>query len=250
LNTEKEILKTRPVLQAALRRNDLLELLGGDEEAALLHLEKILRVSLRRGTDLIEITCRDENPQIAYTAAVSICKAYEEKKIDRELKMRKAKLTAIKLELQKKIDRVAELRQRVMDISEKAGLKYVETRGSDKATEIQGPKTEILGLSSPKAAREKSQSIAELNVSRKEYQKMLNRKDTIEVRYDLEKTKMVMPMTNIIIHEQPEKGISPVTKGRHFYMGLLVALSLPFSLLAAILMIYMAELVIPCRLTQ
>jgi len=242
-NTEKELLKTRPVLRAALRNDDLLSLLGGDEEVALVHLEKILRVSLRRGTDLIEITCRDENPQIAYSAAVSICKAYEKIKNDRELKMRQAKLTAIKLELQKKNDRVAELRKRVMDIAEKAGLKYVETEVADD----KNSKTEILGLADPKAARERVRGIQEFNISRKEYQKGLNRKDSLELKYDLEKTKMIMPITNLIIHEQPEKGVSPVTKGRHFYMGLLVALSLPFSLLATISMVYFAELVKPRR---
>jgi len=243
LNTQKELLKTRPVLWAALKKNDLLSLLGGDEEVALVHLEKILRVSLRRGTDLIEITCRDEDPQIAYTATVSICKAYEEIKKDRELKMRQAKLTAIKLELQKKNDRVAELRKRVMDLAEKTGLKYVETGAAGDANS----KMEILGLADPKTEREKVRGIQEFNISRKEYQKGLNRKDSLELKYDLEKTKMIMPMTNLIIHEQSEKGRSPVTKGRHFYMGLLVVLSLPFSLLVAISMVYFAELVKPRR---
>jgi hypothetical protein len=46
-----------------------------------------------------------------------------------------------------------------------------------------------------------ARDIQEFNVVRKEYQIALQIKDHMEVKYDLEKTKMILPSTNVILHD-------------------------------------------------
>jgi capsular exopolysaccharide synthesis family protein len=56
-----------------------------------------------------------------------------------------------------------------------------------------------------------ARDIQEFNIARKEYQTALSIKDNMEVKYDLEKTKLIMPPTNIIVHQIPEIEENPVS---------------------------------------
>lgn len=250
LATQQEIIKTPKVMREALSKHDLLNLLGNDEDVALAHLEKMIRVSVRRGTDLIELSCRDEDSQIAYTAAISMVEAYEEVRKARELKVRKEALKVIKEELQNKSDRVVELRKRVMDIAEKSGISYMETGREDQVKQPSKSKVnERVGEGHSQANSQKNRRVArdiqEFKITRKDDQTALELKDNLELRYDLEKVKLILPSTQLIVHQLPEQSHDPVTKGGDFYRTLLAALSLPFSILAAILTVYVAESIFP-----
>jgi hypothetical protein len=48
-----------------------------------------------------------------------------------------------------------------------------------------------------------AREIQEFNITRKEYQIAKAIKEAIEKEYDLEKTKMIMPFSNVIVHEKP-----------------------------------------------
>ena len=249
LATQQEIIKTPKVMRLALSKHDLLTLLGNDEDTALAHLKKMIRVSVRRGTDLIEISCRDEDPQIAYTAAISMVEAYEEIRETSELKRRKDALEVIKEGLQNKNDRVAELRKRVMDIAEKSGIIYMETGRGDQVKPASKSKVnERVGEGHSQAASQKNRRVArdieEFKITRKDYQTALERKDNLELRYDAERVRLFRT-THLIVHQLPEQSHDPVTKGRDFYRALLAALSLPFSILAAILTVYVTESIFP-----
>ncbi|NWK57450.1 polysaccharide biosynthesis tyrosine autokinase [Verrucomicrobiaceae bacterium N1E253] len=49
-----------------------------------------------------------------------------------------------------------------------------------------------------------ARDIQEFNIARKEYQTALAIKDNMDIQYDREKTKLEMPMTNIVVHQYPQ----------------------------------------------
>ena len=46
---------------------------------------------------------------------------------------------------------------------------------------------------------------------------------------------------NIIVHQRPERATNPVTKGRDFYSILGAGIAFPFSIIGAIIAMYIAE---------
>ena len=126
IQTQFEIITAPMTLEIALKKYDLLNRLGGDKTEALKRMQKSIRTSRRRGTDLIEISYRDEDAELARDGVTAVYEAYKDRRDEALLNMRKEQLRAIKTELQKKNDRVDELRKRLMDIAAKAGTTYLE----------------------------------------------------------------------------------------------------------------------------
>lgn len=58
---------------------------------------------------------------------------------------------------------------------------------------------------------ERARAIQEFNLARKEYQTAQGIKDQMEVKYNVEKTKLVMPPTNITVHQVPQIEDNPVS---------------------------------------
>jgi len=357
MNTQFEIMIAPATLELALAKSDLLNRLGGDKAVAMARMEKSTHTSQRRGTDLIEITYRDEDSLLARDAATAVYEGYKDRRFDLEMSARKSLLKAIKVELQNKSDRVSELRKRLMDVAEKVGLIYVETeeggktigdvnglrKAAEKAlyeaqreekkltlqinkllsvddrelfhscaelpdvgfkeaykkyegaiTELAMMKASGLGDNHPDITMRKkrieelkkslrrrvvnvrksikhslarvqgkvkkmrfvvnkqqdegldtARSMQELNVARKEYEMARAIKDGMEARYDLEKAKMAMPTNSVIVHQIPEQGRVPVTRGRDFVTALASVLSLPISIGLGILLMYIAEVIFP-----
>ncbi|MCP5538416.1 MAG: hypothetical protein H7A51_19550 [Akkermansiaceae bacterium] len=127
MNTQFEIISAAATLELALAKNDLLHRLGGEKNEAIQRMQKSIRTGQRRGTDLMEISYRDENAQLACDAATAVVDAFKERRYELEMSTRKEQLNAIKIELQKKNDRVAELRKRLMEIAGKVGVIWTET---------------------------------------------------------------------------------------------------------------------------
>ncbi len=323
MNTQFEIIVAPETLGLAINRIQLETRWGQDRSAVLKTLKGIVSTSQRRGTDLIEISVRHRKKEEAQAIAKAVYEAYKERRYDLEMTVRKEQLKAIKIELQNKSDRVAELRKRLMDIAEKVGLIYVETERGDETmgnslglrdqaekelyeakremeqisfqinkllsvenedlisvaaelpevgfkeaynkyeeakSEYQTMRASGLGEKHPDIAMrktrieelekslekrainvreslkhrlaltegqvekmkavvndlqdegtEKARAIQEFNVARKEYQTALNIKEGMEVKYDIEKTKTVLPPTNIIVHQIPEINDNPVS---------------------------------------
>lgn len=324
MNTQFEIIVARQTLELAVDSIQLETRWNENRKTVLKILRGIVKTSQRRGTDLIEISVRHRDKDDAQAVAEAVYKAYEQRRINLELNIRKKQLKAIKAELQSKSDRVAELRSRVMDIAEKSGIIYIEDEKGDRMmgnntglvkiaeTELYQAKrdkeqlsfqiSKLLSLDSEeliavaadlpdvgfkeyynkyieskrqyvtiqtgglgpnhpdvlmrkKELDELKQSlerravnardalkhkmsliegrvkkmqqvvdaeknagtaiardIQEFNIARKEYQTALNIKDAMETKYDLEKTKLVVPPTNIIVHQVPqveETAVSP-----------------------------------------
>ena len=63
----------------------------------------------------------------------------------------------------------------------------------------------------------------------------------MEARYDLKRTKLVMPTNSVIVHQAPQQGGAHVTRGRDFVAALASVLSLPISIGLGILLMYIAE---------
>lgn len=348
MNTQFEIIVAPSTLELAIDKIQLETRWNENRKTVLKILKGIVNTSQRRGTDLIEISVRHRDKGDAQAVAEAVYKAYEQRREELEMGVRKDQLKAIKVELQNKSDRVAELRKRLMDIAEKSGIIYMETEQGDKTigintglvemaekelyqaerdreqlsfqinkllaldrdelvavvadlpdvgfkeyynkyveakSELQqllagglGPnhpdvamrKTGIVELEKNLEARAVSvrdslkhnlallegrvkkmqevvdtkknegtataRDIQEFNIARKEYQTALAIKDNMEIKYDLEKAKLVMPLTNIIVHEVPqieENAVSPnvpLNLGLGLVVGLIFGVGIAFAL--------------------
>ncbi|MCP5534649.1 MAG: polysaccharide biosynthesis tyrosine autokinase [Akkermansiaceae bacterium] len=342
MNTQFEIIVAPETLGLAIDKIQLETRWGEDRSTVMKNLRGIVRTSQRRGTDLIEISVRHRKKEEAQAIAKAVYEAYKDRRYDLEMSVRKDQLKAIKIELQNKNDRVAELRKRLMDIAEKVGLIWVETEKGgetlgntlglreqaekelydaerqmeqisfqinkllsvddadlisvaaelpevgfreaynkyeeakselqtmkasglgDKHPDIEMRKTRIEELEKSLEKRainvreslkhrlaliegrvkkmkavvnelqdqgtEKARAIQEFNVARKEYQTALSIKDQMEVKYDIEKTKTVLPPTNIIVHEVPEINNNPVSPNIPLNLALGAVVGLIFGI--------------------
>jgi len=324
MNTQFEIIVAPATLELAIDKIQLETRWGENRKTVLQILSGIVRTSQRRGTDLIEISVRHRKKEDAQAVAEAVYQAYEQRRKNLELGFRKGQLKAIKVELQNKNDRVAQLRKRLMDIAEKSGVIYMETEQGDRTIGINSGLVEMAEKELYQAERDREQltfqinkllsldreeliavvadlpdvgfkeyynmyveakrdlltllagglgenhpdvlmrktaiaeleislekravsvrdslkhklalidgrvskmqevvnakkdegtatarDIQEFNIARKEYQTALSIKDNMEVKYDLEKTKLIVPVTNIIVHQTPqieETAVSP-----------------------------------------
>ena len=348
MNTQFEIIVAPATLKLASDKIQLETRWNENQKTVLKILSGIVKTSQRRGTDLIEISVRHRKKEDAQAVAESVYLAYEQRRKDLELDIRKNQLNAIKVELQNKSDRVAELRNRLMDIAEKSGIIYMETEQGDKTVGINSGLVEIaekelyqaerdmeqlrfqiknllakdrdelisviaelpevgfreyynkyveakrdlqaalaggLGENHPDIVMRKTviaeleislekravnvrdslknklviiegrvkkmqevvnakkdegtataRDIQEFNIARKDYQTALKIKESMELQYDREKTKMIMPPTNIIVHQHPqieEAAVSPnipLNLGLGAGVGLIFGVGIAFAL--------------------
>ena len=341
MNTQFEIIVAPATLELAIDKIQLESRWGENRQTVLKILQSIVRTSQRRGTDLIEIAVRHQKKEDAQAVCQAVYQAYEQRRKDLEMGIRKAQLKAIKAELQHKSDRVAELRKRLMDIAEKSGIIYMETEQGDRTIGINSGLVEMAEKELYQAERDKEQltlqikkllslnreemiaavaelpnvgfqeyynkyveakreyeaalagglgpnhpdilmrkrtieelekslerravsvrdslklklalidgrvkkmqdvvnakkhegtatarDIQEFNIARKEYQTALHIRDEMEVKYDLEKTKLIMPPTNIIVHEVPKISDVPVSPNIPLNLGLGLVVGLIFG---------------------
>lgn len=316
MNTQFEIIVAPETLGRAIDKIQLETSWGQDRKTVIDVLRQIVRTTQRRGTDLIEISVRHRKKEEAQRIAEAVYEAYKDRRYDLEINVRKDQLKAVKVELQNKSDRVAELRKRLMDIAEKVGVIWVESeRGGetiggelelrqlaerqlyeaererdqlkfqidkllavadedlpglaadlpdvgfreaynkfeDAKAELQTAKASGLGTKHPdivmrttrieelkkglekravnvrqslthklsiiegrvnkmREVRDKKQdegtdrarAFQEFNIARKDYETAQGIKDQMQIKYDIEKTKLAIPPTNIIIHQIPE----------------------------------------------
>ncbi len=342
MNTQFEIIVAPETLGIAIDKIQLETRWGENRSTVMKNLRDIVRTSQRRGTDLIEISVRHRKKEEAQAIARAVYEAYKDRRFDLEMNVRKEQLKAIKIELQNKSDRVAELRKRLMDVAEKVGLIYVETEDGgrtigdvtrlrdiaekelydakgvmrkltfqinkllsvsdedlpsvaselpdvgfkeaynkyeDAKSELETMKASGLGDKHPDIAMrrarifelekslrkravnvreslkhslalvegqvenmrkvvneqqdeglDKARSMQELNVARKEYELARSIKDGMEARYDLEKTKLIMPSNSIIVHQIPEINDSPVSPNIPLNLALGAVVGLIFGI--------------------
>jgi len=316
MNTQFEIIVAPETLGRAIDKIQLETSWGQDRKTVIDVLREIVRTTQRRGTDLIEISVRHRKKEEAQRIAEAVYEAYKDRRYDLEINVRKDQLKAVKVELQNKSDRVAELRKRLMDIAEKVGVIWVESeRGGetiggelelrqlaerqlyeaererdqlkfqidkllavadedlpglaadlpdvgfreaynkfeDAKAELQTAKASGLGTRHPdivmrttrieelkkglekravnvrqslthklaiiegrvnkmREVRDKKQdegtdrarAFQEFNIARKDYETAQGIKDQMQIKYDIEKTKLAIPPTNIIVHQIPE----------------------------------------------
>ena len=324
MNTQFEIIVAPETLGLAIDKIQLETRWGEDRKSVIDTLQHIVRTSQKRGTDLIEISVRHRKKEEAQQIAKAVYEAYKDRRYTLEMDVRKEQLKAIKIELQNKSDRVAELRKRLMDIAEKVGVIWVESeRGGqtiggelelrqlaekqlyeaerekdqlefqinkllavkdedlpsiaaelpdvgfreaynkyeEAKSELQTAKASGLGSKHPdilmrktrieelrkglekravnareslkhrlaiiqgrvKKMREvrdqqqdkgtdRARAFQEFNIARKDYETAQGIKDQMQIKYDIEKTKLALPPTNIIVHQIPEindRAVSP-----------------------------------------
>jgi len=341
MNTQFEIIVAPATLELAIDKIQLESRWGEDRQTVLKILQGIVKTSQRRGTDLIEISVRHRKKEDAQAVCQAVYQAYEQRRKDLEIGIRKSRLKAIKLELQNKSDRVAELRKRLMDIAEKSGIIYLENEQGDKTIGINSDLVEMAEKELYQAERDKEQltlqikkllsldreemiaavaelpdvgfreyynkyveakreyegalagglgpnhpdilmrksnieelekslerraisvrdslklklslidgrvkkmqqvldskkqegtatarDIQEFNIARGEYKRALRLKNDMEIKYDLEKSKLDMPATDIIVHEVPKIGDTPVSPNIPLNIGLGVVVGLIFG---------------------
>ncbi len=122
INTQLGVIKAPTTLEMALAKRDLLQRLGGDKEEARARMRKSLHITQRRGTDLIEISYRDEDPAITFDAASSVYEAYRDRREEMEMNLRREQLKFVEAELQRKRERAGKLKKDLLKRCEKAGV--------------------------------------------------------------------------------------------------------------------------------
>lgn len=359
INTQFEVISAQNTLDLALEKHDLLNRLGGDRGAAITRMQQSISARQMRGTDLIRISYRDEDRELAKDACTAVYEAYRDRRLAIEMNIRRDQLKAIKMELQSKKDRVAELRKRLMDIGGKVGMRWVESENGGKviggelelrqlaekqlyeterereqlafqiqkllaadeddllpsAAEISDagfkevykkyedslkqietlkeaglaeahPKVKLLrertdelekqlkkraknireAMKHRKAILEqrvkkmkevrnrqqdegtdRARSFQEFNIARKDYEVAQGIADQMQVKHDIERTKLAIPPNNIIVHQTPEINPTPVTRGKDFVTIVGTTASLPFSMIGGIVLMYLAEAIFPRR---
>ena len=360
--TQEAIIQATATLELALQQKDLLNRLGGNQIDALERMKKSLTVSQSRGTDLIEISYRDEDPLTAQDTVIEIYKSYAGRRRELEMKIRDSEMKALQVELQNQSDRVVEVRKRLMDVSEKAGVVWVDENGvsnsiegaslsgivgkdlyeanrkkeqlamelkkllsiedsetllllhyeSDQATpqftelyktyektneEIQALRVSGVGerhpelvakektfamlkeelLKKPMAmrkllklelkaldekiiklkgllqqdnskSRKRSEFLQSFSIVRKEYQAQQEILDGFQGRFDIARINMVMSVRNHTLHQEAQRPTIPVTKGRDFFTTLFTLVALPLAAVAAMVAIYLLEVIFPRRM--
>ncbi len=323
MNTQFEIIVAPATLELAIGKKQLETRWKENRKTVLKILSRIVQTRQKKGTDLIEISVTHRDKEDAQAVAEAIYQAYEERRNNLELNLRKDQLKAIQVELQNKDDRVAEMRKRLMDIAEKVGVIWLENEQGGRTIgggselrdlaetqlynakrdqeavssqinklltldenelvsvaaelpdvgfgqtynefvgakrDVQVMKAQGLGENHPDiVARrtmidelqsslkkravnvrdnlkykltqieervekmkevledqqtrgtERARAYQEFNIARKEYQTAQNIKDQMQVKFDIENTKLIVPPTNIIVHQVPEIGDDPVS---------------------------------------
>lgn len=180
MNTQFEIIVASATLELAIDDIHLEKRWGENRKTVLKILGGIVRTSQRRGTDLIEISVRHRSSEDAQAVAQAVYEAYKQRREELEMGFRKEQLAAIKMQLQNKSDRVAELRRRLMDIAEKSGLIYIET---ERGGQTEGMKKGLIELAENElyqAKRDKEQLAFQINQLL-----ILDREELISVISDL-----------------------------------------------------------------
>jgi len=127
MGTQFEIIVASETLGLACDKIQLETRWGQDRKSVVGQLRGMVSTNQRLGTDLIEIKVRHRKKEEAQAIAKAVYEAYRDRRYDLEMNLRLKHLEAIKLELQNKNDRVAELRKRLTDIAERQGLIFIET---------------------------------------------------------------------------------------------------------------------------
>lgn len=131
--TQFEIIIAPETLGKAIDKIQLDTKWGQERLKVISTLKSIVRTQQKKGTDLIEISVRHRKKEEAKQIAKAVYEAYRDRRNEMEVSHRKEQLQAIKVELQNKSDRVAELRKRLMDIAEKIGVIWVENKDGGQA---------------------------------------------------------------------------------------------------------------------
>jgi len=157
MNTQFEIIVAPETLELAIDKKQLESRWNESRKNCLKILRSIVKTSQKRGTDLIEITVRHRNNEDAKDVCEAVYEAYAERRNETEMSIRRNRLKAMKMELQEKSDRVAELRRRLMDIAQKSGIIYTETERGGNTTGINTGLVEMAEKELYKAERDKEE---------------------------------------------------------------------------------------------
>lgn len=161
--TQFEIIVASETLGKAIDKIQLETRWGQDRNTVVETLRGIVQTKQKPGTDLIEISVRHRKKEEAQAIAKAVYEAYRDRRYDLEMNVRKDQLKAVKVELQNKSDRVAELRKRLMDIAEKVGVIWVE---SERGGQTIGGELELRQLAEKQlyeAERERDQLAFQIN---------------------------------------------------------------------------------------
>lgn len=87
-----------------------------------------------------------------------------------------------------------------------------------------------------------------LDLAEKEYAAARSRLNTLQQEYNTEISKRPASV-NHIVHEYPKRPTIPVTKGRDFFTFIFTMLALVLAVFAAVIVIYLAEAILPRRIS-
>jgi len=124
LSTQQEILQATASLELAIQEKDLINRLGGSQTDALKRMQKSLTVRKRYGTDLIEISYRDEDPKVAQDAVTAIYESYTKRRAELEMSVREEQLKVIRDELDNKNHQLADLKEKLVKTAKDVGITF------------------------------------------------------------------------------------------------------------------------------
>lgn len=114
------------------------------------------------------------------------------------------------------------LKKRAVNVRE--NLKYKLTQVEGRVEKMK----EVLN-SEQNRGTERARAYQEFNIARKEYETAQSIKDQMQVKFDVEKTKLIVPPTNIIIHQVPVIGDTPVSPNVPLNLALGAVVGLVFG---------------------
>ena len=97
-------------------------------------------------------------------------------------------------------------------------------------------------------SRKRSEFLQSFSIVRKEYQAQQEILDGFQGRFDIARINMVMSVRNHTLHQEAQRPTIPVTKGRDFFTTLFTLVALPLAAVAAMVAIYLLEVIFPRRM--
>lgn len=125
--SEIDVMRSEAVVGRALKNGDVIGRLGHTPESAVTDFRNLTVLTQRRGTDLVEVVCRHEDPQTSTLMVKSMYEAYEQHRSESIQSIVKENLHCLESELQGHEHRVKELRERLMAEAYGSGSHWIET---------------------------------------------------------------------------------------------------------------------------
>lgn len=167
-DTQKQVATATKTLSLAVEEEGLDKKWGVSKEEAVKRLKSNVKVTQRRGTDILEIKGSNKDPKVAKEIAAAVTSAYQKRRNEEEVRRAESQLDALNAEIENQKDKV-EAKRKVLDtIVRITGRPYFEGRAKGSP----GNQTQL------KMIAERNES--DMKKNRDQYRIYLDKLETLE----------------------------------------------------------------------